>query len=305
MPALEITTRIGCANNCHYCPQALLIKAYTKRSNTILMSLDTFKTCLDRLPARVDIDFSGFCEPWLNPDCTAMVLYANQRGHRISVFTTLAGLKPEDIEKLSGIPFKQFRVHLPAAENEENIDVNEAYLATLVKLSASPIQAKFHFHGCQLHPKLKHLADRLVSIKNDLIPRAGNLEHPDVPRPVRLPGRISCERGLQYNVLLPNGDVALCCQDYGLKHVIGNLLNDPYESLFKSPVFQQVQQGLKNDKFDILCRHCTRFTCRRILFFRMPLFYYHKLKKVLVHKDYKKIFREARTKLIKPEKSKS
>jgi hypothetical protein len=36
------------------------------------------------------------------------------------------------------------------------------------------------------------------------------------------------------NTLLPNGDVVLCCMDYNLKHVIGNLLIQDYSDLFNS-----------------------------------------------------------------------
>jgi hypothetical protein len=36
------------------------------------------------------------------------------------------------------------------------------------------------------------------------------------------------------NVLLPNGDVVLCCMDYDLKHVIGNLLKQTYDEMFES-----------------------------------------------------------------------
>ena len=39
---MEITTRIGCKNNCAYCPQAKLIKAYQKRGGDLIMSLENF-----------------------------------------------------------------------------------------------------------------------------------------------------------------------------------------------------------------------------------------------------------------------
>jgi hypothetical protein len=35
------------------------------------------------------------------------------------------------------------------------------------------------------------------------------------------------------NVLLPNGDVVLCCMDYDLKHIIGNLLTQTYEEVMQ------------------------------------------------------------------------
>ncbi|MER9007171.1 SPASM domain-containing protein [Mesorhizobium sp. M0862] len=38
------------------------------------------------------------------------------------------------------------------------------------------------------------------------------------------------------NVLLPNGDVTLCCTDFERRHVLGNLLRDEYADLFEGPV---------------------------------------------------------------------
>jgi len=35
-------------------------------------------------------------------------------------------------------------------------------------------------------------------------------------------GRVGQDRIFR-NVLLPNGDVVLCCMDYGLDHILGNL----------------------------------------------------------------------------------
>ena len=34
------------------------------------------------------------------------------------------------------------------------------------------------------------------------------------------------------NVVLPNGDVLLCCMDYAMKHRIGNLIEGDYFSMF-------------------------------------------------------------------------
>jgi radical SAM protein with 4Fe4S-binding SPASM domain len=41
-------------------------------------------------------------------------------------------------------------------------------------------------------------------------------------------------RRLNQGVMLPNGNVALCCQDYGLEHVLGSLLETPLPELYTS-----------------------------------------------------------------------
>ena len=44
--------------------------------------------------------------------------------------------------------------------------------------------------------------------------------------------------------------------DFKLKHVLGNLLDSDYTSLFQGEGFSKVKNGLKDDKKDILCRYC-------------------------------------------------
>jgi len=57
-------------------------------------------------------------------------------------------------------------------------------------------------------------------------------------------------------VLLPNGDVSLCCMDYGLDHIIGNLHKQTYED-----VIPQDQTCFK------LCNSCENATDPRVINF--------------------------------------
>jgi len=54
-----------------------------------------------------------------------------------------------------------------------------------------------------------------------------------------------CIEDLYHNVVLPNGDVSLCCMDYGLTHIIGNIFTEEYTDIIPKP----------NTCFD-LCRKC-------------------------------------------------
>ena len=65
------------------------------------------------------------------------------------------------------------------------------------------------------------LKPELLGIKN----RWNRMEHKDGPR------TCGCVENLYHNVLLPNGDVSLCCMDYGLDNIIGNLNTQPYEDV--------------------------------------------------------------------------
>ena len=46
----------------------------------------------------------------------------------------------------------------------------------------------------------------------------------------------NCTERLYHNVCLPNGDVSLCCMDYGLKYIIGNLLTQEYDDIVPKPL---------------------------------------------------------------------
>lgn len=62
--------------------------------------------------------------------------------------------------------------------------------------------------------------------------RAGNLENKDNKLASKhLSGKIACSRSriLNHNVLLPDGSLVLCCNDFGLDYVLGNLNTDTYD----------------------------------------------------------------------------
>jgi hypothetical protein len=266
MATLEITTKIGCRNNCTYCPQDQLIAAFSRKSDRVFlerarsngllrMGFDVYTRCIDKVPVSVDIHFTGMCEPWLNPDCTQMLLYAHNKGHRIAASSTLVGMNIEDIDALAEVPFKIFWLHLPSADGLEAIHVDADYLKRLERILASPIAIRCHFHGRSLHPALKSLSDHVH--RQRISNRSGNVQTGDGRHAVRRnPGRITCARNLRCNVLLPSGDVVLCCNDYGMQHVLGNLCSDDYADLHRGAPFQKVKRGLGDPSMEILCRYC-------------------------------------------------
>ncbi|MHB8771651.1 MAG: radical SAM/SPASM domain-containing protein [Syntrophales bacterium] len=226
-----------------------------KRGQSRIMSIETFKRCLTNVPEYVDIHFAGFSEPWLNPECTKMVLHAFSKGHKISIFTTLVGMSVNDIEQLSEIRTNDFSVHLPSHTGKENIVVDKQYLIVLERLLKSNISATYHYHTSQLNAKLIDLIANLAK-EEQLITRANNLSIESLPQQKRKTGAIRCKRGLRFSILLPNGDVVLCCMDWGLRHVLGNLLECKHSALFKSDEFDKILQGMEDNNSSIICRYC-------------------------------------------------
>ena len=216
---------------CSYCPQSDLLKTYTDQKK--IMSLDEFKYFLTRIPTDIQIHFSGFSESMLNDESIDMMIHAASQGYEVVLYSTLVGFDAVKGMKLrnAGIIFEQTRMHA-----YDGIGFNQLEFEGKSEIFKSLVTSRDHM---------------IVKIDNPTS-RAGHLK--DVERKY---GSIACcgDR-TRNNVLLPNGDVFLCCCDWSLKHKIGNL----YESTYNSPELNSARgkiTGLMNmNDSDILCRTC-------------------------------------------------
>jgi hypothetical protein len=202
------------------------------------MSLDDLKTILSTVPKECEIIFAGMAEPWLNKSCTDMVEYTFEQGYRVGVYTTLSGMTMTDVIRIHDLPFLHFTLHLPDEGGRMRLEPDEKYLQVLG----------------QVHPKVKEYTGEVIDGSPGLISRGGLLNM--VPRKT---GKIRCSAmgpKMDQNIVLPNGDVLICCCDYSQKHVIGNLLTMDYHSLFSSPEYLRIKEGLEDDTKEIICRNC-------------------------------------------------
>jgi len=263
-PTLEITTIIpekGCIIDCAFCPQRVLENVY---KDTRILTLDNFKFLVDKVPTDVRITFAGFTEPWMNKYATDMVLYAHEQGHPVSVFTTGVGMDVDDLERLVDIPYHGqpnggFTLHLPDMEMLARHPLTPGYLKVLewFQLNNHKIQNFSTMCMGEVHPDIAPyfywapvpkmwsrsgnlvrealLKPKLINLKN----RWDAVYHEDKNR------TCGCIEHLYHNVMLPNGDISLCCMDYGLDHILGNLYEKSYEDIIPKAM----------TKFD-LCNYC-------------------------------------------------
>jgi radical SAM protein with 4Fe4S-binding SPASM domain len=254
---LEISTTAGCKVSCSYCPQELFALEHKKVSNDRWLSFDTFKQCLKTVPLDVDIHFSGYVEPFLNAECIQMIQHAYDKGHGIALYTTAVGLTLDHVSVLETMQFIKFMVHLPDDGKHMRVKVDEAYLAVIERLSKSSISNLLYIDYYGIHPKVKKLINEEKLVNRRLTSRAGNVTREIVSETPHIKGPLYCGANrLEKNVLLPNGDVALCCVDYGRRHIVGNLIKQPYSALHKSEVFKQVVKKMNCKSGDVLCRNC-------------------------------------------------
>lgn len=90
--------------------------------------------------------------------------------------------------------------------------------------------------GVRFYKEYYHIPN---SIK-DPVSRAGNLFKTERKKGCLIKCGVN---NYDNNVMMPNGDVYICCMDYSLKHKIGNLLETPFHNLNRNPPYE-------------LCRYC-------------------------------------------------
>ena len=256
-PTLEITTSIpknGCVVDCVFCPQRTLQQTYQGER---FLSFENFKKIIDKVPSEIRITFAGFTEPWLNKHCTDMVLYAHEKGHPISVFTTGVGMQIEDLRRIRHIKFASnpnggFVLHIPDQERRAKHPLAPKYVDVLRYIHLSHLyESPIHnYHWMCMGTPHECVSDIIQHAQvPDMWSRAGNLLGEAILKPELMNlknhfGAVyhgeqdvtcNCDERLYHNVLLPNGDVSLCCMDYGLKHILGNLLEQEYNDILPEP----------------------------------------------------------------------
>lgn len=248
---LEITTHIGCPIDCTDCPQRLLRSRYKGRTD---LSFEDYKTVIDKVPAGTRIDFSGMCEPFVNPMCADMILYAAGKGFHLALYTTLQGATLRDYERLKGVQYDVVTIHLPDKEGRSHFNITDEYLEVL---------SRWECHNYSCHGQIDDRVIPVIKSRNIITymhDRAGNVEC----RPHITLGTeqsiwcITSGKAMDHNVLLPDGTVLMCCMDYGMTGVFGNLIEQSYVDVLRSPEAEAMRGTLYHG--ESICRHCANAT---------------------------------------------
>lgn len=256
---IEVTLQIGCSLQCKYCPQKLLASNYYRKNRIRTMSFAAFVKYIDSVRLGGGIVFSGMSEPFLNADCARMIKYAYEKGYKISLFTTLMGMKEEDFEMIKDVAFDYVTLHIPDAEGNARFVLDDAYFKVLEKFTKS---VKIHNYSChgQVHPLVANYVDEHL-LGTSMMNRAGNLEYEEL-KTFAPKGKIVCQVGTIESPgcwapeVLPDGTVLLCCMDYGMRHVLGNLNENSVSEILNGREAYCVMKGMEDESIDILCRSC-------------------------------------------------
>lgn len=275
MSKFEITTMIGCPLMCNFCPQDKLLRAY--KDPVRVLTMENFQTALSKIPKDFKIVFAGFTEPWANEHCTDFVEYALESGRDIAIYTTLFRMTPDDVDRLVALykiypkKMSEFVVHLP--DNQGNMigwkpsDDYEYALSTLTKkINSSSFMTMDQ--NSKTHSSVK---STVKPVQWYLHTRANNLDTTKLGgqtfyQPPKYDFVVECTRdkNLTSSVMLPNGDLALCCMDYGLKHIIGNILKQNYDEILHGVELEKIKRLNNTLEYteEVLCKSCNDGYCR-------------------------------------------
>jgi hypothetical protein len=160
-----------------------------------------------------------------------------------------------------------FTVHIPDEERNAKFIITDEYIKTL----------SYALDNCGVTglncPGTIHHAVREI-VKSSGLPcctamhdRAGYVVHPQASPSPKAGGRIICafdpdcvddfERLCPVAPSVrPDGRVVPCCMDFGMKHVLGNLLEQNWEEVRRNKEFIRFMKGFDEEN-DTLCRSCS------------------------------------------------
>lgn len=251
-PALEISGRSACGRMCDYCPQTEYNLAYKKIDPVNQkLTLDKIVQIQKNIPLNTVIHWTGYVEPLELKEFSEIVSFLSKQGYSQLLGTTLTGYD----ENINFV-IKNFMMfdagislHLPDNKGLMKGKFDKFYAERIEKLlqalqgssmkkdvSIALIGESFHKSIKEVIEKYKHRfaisRTRALSSRNGLI-NINQFGYKNSRKQSRNEGPYYCSiQRLNQGVLLPNGLVSLCCQDFGLNLILGSLMEKNLEKLY-------------------------------------------------------------------------
>lgn len=275
-PVLEITLVMGCAINCRYCPQKLMVDRYyeNEHKRERIMKKEDFELFLKQIPNDCIINFAGMSEPFIHPQCIEFLEMACNDKRVVYLYTTLEGATDSDVDRLLKLPIEYVCFHAADEMGYAHITTSEAYynrvqrLLVAVKADGSPFVQSV---SAQAKPteRILEMCKGKYEVLVSLHDRCGQLEGDELAKRDSIPdgeeiGCAFCGAEVNSHVVLPDGTMLLCNMDYGLNHVIGNLKENTYDEIHNGVEMQRIRKGMMGDSsIELLCRKCVCSTSKK------------------------------------------
>lgn len=242
------------------------------------MSMALFKKLIDELAARDDarIVLGGFGDPLLHPDWPAMVTYARQAGILgIAVRTTGVTLDARAVEALIAPRVDVLNVLLDAATAGTYRAVHNADRHQQVLANIEAVCRAVHEHQqpqplivCEM-AKTRATIGEMEQFYDHWITKTGSAylagpshyarQWPDLAvMSMAPPTRTTCHRIFFRALVLADGRVTVCDQDFKGNHAIGSLADSSLSSLWTGPAMTAVRRSHLDGGFNgmPLCPAC-------------------------------------------------
>ncbi|NJL44326.1 MAG: radical SAM protein [Nitrosarchaeum sp.] len=277
--SFEVTS--VCNLRCPFCPvgQGKVAKG--------LMTLEDHKTIIDKIPSTVKrLRYSYRGDPSMNPNWVKMVKYASSKGFYTYVSTNGVVLK-RYAKELAESGLHRLMIAIDGATQEtltkyrvgSNIGLIKEGIRLLVEerkksKTKSPkdimIQTVISRNNEHEIPVMQELArelgvDRIkfktlaVKLGEDWEMKGKDEQLDFLPRNKAYwrtgEGVVICP-GLSETVILHNGDLGVCCNDYQGKLIYGNLLKQTWEDIFTSPKYYAMRRQMIKKGFT-MCKDCS------------------------------------------------
>jgi sulfatase maturation enzyme AslB (radical SAM superfamily) len=251
-PALEISGRSACGRMCDYCPQTEFNSAYKKIDpENKRLTLDQIVLMQKNIPVDTVIHWTGYVEPLELKEFSKIVSYLNKKGYSQLLGTTLTGHDDNINFVIKNFTMFDAGISLHLPDNEglmkgrfDNVyaDNVEQLLRALqgnklaIKVSIALIGESFHKNILRIVEQYKY--EFQVSKTRALSSRSGLIDINKFGYKItnnlkKVDGPYYCSiQRLNQGVLLPNGLVSLCCQDFGLNLILGSLVETNLEKLY-------------------------------------------------------------------------
>ena len=240
------------------------------------MSLEQFKGIIDKLDGYDDIllTIGGFGEPLAHPELAEMVSYAvDKKVLAVNIETDGMMLDEAMSEKLIEAGVGLVTVWVDGFSTETcskskpagtyDYDMVRANIECFVEKAKGsqamviPAMAKTHDTLADMEPFYNEWRMRnILSIITGYNSYCGYSEDKSVMN-MAPPARFRCNQLDRTMMILADGNVALCCEDYAGKVIIGNVLTDSISSIWQSkPIAEIREQQVREDFGQELCKNC-------------------------------------------------
>ena len=296
---LEFNLNIGCSLNCTYCPQDKLINTYCEKyGKKKHLSYTEFQKIVDRQlnPCAV-ISFSGMSEPFENPDFVPMAEYAFEHGFRIFLNTTLMGMNEEKFLRISKVNFERIFLHIPDEKKNSKFQITKEYLDLLDRFIKRfrNIIGGYSCHSDKEDSRITNIISQFdIEMRagtDNLNDRGGTLEI--LNQGFQHSGALICTAGetsVFAHVVMPNGEMALCCNDYKLEGNFGNLLKQDWKDICVQDGYRTYLKETEKCGSNYVCRRCVSARDKKWAIENLyPDYYYERnnyMKVMLQIKDY-------------------